>query len=205
MKHTVEFIANFSSTSSESQKHKKIKAIHFDHSGHVVGTNSHVLFASKGPFEISKSNKTYVSDEIKNGKYIESKIDFPDWKQVLPKKSAKKLTLKIPSWFSGLENISEKVTMVFDYSNSTKPFIKISDTTDETSMAFNAKYLSKFAGQSTSILITSPELPTVILSEKSKIDPHSQNLSEEILAEEWFYVLMPIRLDEESKNSKVYL
>lgn len=206
MEHTIEFIANFSSTNSTSAKHEKIRGVHFDHSGHVVGTNSHVLFASKKPYQIEKSNKTYVSEEAKKGNYVESEIQFPDWRQVLPKKSARKITLEIPEWFSGLENIESKVTMVLDYSNSSKPFIKIANTTTETSLAFNAKYLSKFSGQSLSFLISSPEQPTVILSEKSKIDPHSKTLDQDILNEEWFYILMPIKLDDEdTSTSKVYL
>ena len=52
MEHTLNNLIKFSSTDTENPKHKKIQAFHYDHSGHVVTTNSHVLFASKKPWEI---------------------------------------------------------------------------------------------------------------------------------------------------------
>ena len=205
MEHTLDFVTNFASTNTENPKHEKLRSIHFDHSGHVIATNSHVLFATKKPFQVNKADKTFHSDKIKSGELIESSIEFPDWKQVLPLKSARKVSIEIPKWFSDLDKIEEKVTMILDYSDSSNPFIKVANTINETSLAFNAKYLSKFAGEKVSILISSPEQPTVILSNTTKVDPHSTKLSEDILGENWFYLLMPIKLDENETNSKVYI
>ncbi|WP_127716678.1 hypothetical protein [Halobacteriovorax sp. HLS] len=205
MEHTLNFVTNFASTNTESPKHDRLRSIHFDHSGHVVATNSHVLFATKNPFEMSRANKTFLSDKAKTGELIEASIEFPDWKKILPLKSARKVILEIPTWFASLETTEEKVTMILDYTDSSNAFIKIGNTINETSLAFNAKYMSKFAGERLAILISSPEQPTVILSSSSKIDPHSPKLSEDILHEDWFYLLMPIKLEENKINSKVYI
>lgn len=94
MKHTSKFIANFSSSSTMSGKHEKIKAIHFDSSGHVVGTNSHVLFASKDPFQISKSNKSFSSEEVKKGNYIESSVAFQIGRKYFRRKVQEKFQSK---------------------------------------------------------------------------------------------------------------
>jgi DNA polymerase III sliding clamp (beta) subunit (PCNA family) len=94
--------------------------------------------------------------------------------------------------------------MVLDYKNPDSPFIKIVKSVDETALGFNVKYLSPFAGEEISILILNPISPAVILEKDSQIDPHSKFLKEDILKEDWLYVLMPIKLDEEESN-EVYM
>jgi hypothetical protein len=201
MKHSLDFVSQFATKDLKTERLQKLRSIHFDRSGHVIATNSHVLFASKEPFILDRANKTYHCEDHNK----EATIEFPEWRKVLPTKSARKVTLEIPKWFSELDKIEEKVTLVLDHSDLNNAFIRVAKTIDETSLAFNAKYLTHFAGQTVSILISSPLEPTIILSDKSKVDPHSAILSEDILNEEWFYLLMPIRLGEDDANSKVYL
>lgn len=204
MEHTLNTLINFSSNDYENPKHEKIQSFLYDFSGHVVATNSHVLLATKFPFEIEKAGKSFKSREYDKGHFVESAHDFPNWKEVVPQESARRITIEIPNWFKLFENYGEKATLVIDYKNVESPFFKVVKNIDATSFGFNGKYLSSFAGEKVSMLISSPVSPTVVLREGSSIDPHSKTLKEDILKEDWFYLLMPIKLDDEISN-EVYI
>jgi hypothetical protein len=204
MEHTLNNLLKFSSTDTTNPKHKKIQSFHYDHSGHVIASNSHVLFASKKPWEIEKAGKTFSKTEFEKGYFIESELDYPEWKEAMPQESGRKVTVKIPEWFDLLENENRSVSMILDYSDTSKPFIKIATTLDETCFAFNAKYLSCFSGEEVTILITGPLSPVVVVNKDSTIDPQSRNFKEDVLNEEWFYLLMPLKIDEEPPT-EVYI
>lgn len=204
MEHTLNNLIKFSSTDTENPKHKKIQAFHYDHSGHVVTTNSHVLFASKKPWEIKRAGKTFSKAEYQKGYFVETELAFPQWQEVIPKESGRKVTVKIPEWFGMFGEDNRDATLILDYSDISKPFFKVSSTVGETCLGFNAKYLSCFAGEEISFLITSPVSPTIVVNKESDLDPLSKHFSEDVLKEDWFYVLMPIKLDEESPN-EVYM
>jgi len=196
MEQTIQNLLQFTPDIAVKDKHKNIQAIHFDYSGHVVATNGHVLFATKKPFEMKKAGKTFSSSEIKKGVTTESIHEFPEWKKAIPSECARKIKLTIPKWFSMFKKTEEDVTLVLDYKNVDDPFFKVSKCTSETSLGINAKYLSCFAGEEVSVLLSSPTSAAVITKKDSKIDPHSNKFEDEVLSEEWFYLLMPIRLDE---------
>ncbi len=204
MEHTLNNLIKFSSTNTENPKHKKIHAFHYDHSGHVVTTNSHVLFASKKPWEITKAGKTFSKAEYEKGYFVEAELAFPEWQEVIPRESGRKVTVKISEWFGMFGEDNRDATLVLDYTNISKPFFKILSTVGETCLGFNAKYLSCFAGEEISFLITSPVSPTIVVNKESSLDPLSKHFKEDALKEDWFYVLMPIKLDEESPN-EVYM
>jgi hypothetical protein len=204
MKQTLESLIQFCSKNFDNEKHKGIHAFHYDHSGHVVATNSHVLFATKRLFDIKKGGKTYSKKEYQNGKFIESKFDFPDWKMVLPEVSARRIRIVIPKWFDLFDTDDKSGTIVLDYSDINNPFLKLSGRSSESSFAFNMRYLSCFAGEEVTILISSPLHPIIILSENSTVDPLIKNVNEEILKEEWFYILMPIKMDEDT-SGEIYI
>ena len=184
-------------------KHEELSVFAFDHSGHAVGTNSHVLLATSTPFDISKAGRTFKNSDFLNGHFSESEIAFCHWKQVLPTECTKKINIKIPSWFKFFDQADESATMSIDYSDITKPFIKITESNEQNSFSFNAKYLSLFAGEEVSILIQGALSSLVILDKNSSIDPLSKFINEEILKEKWFYILMPIKLDKKALE-KVY-
>ncbi len=204
MEHTLNNLLKFSSTDLETPKHQKIQAFHYDHSGHVVTTNSHVLFATKKPWEIEKAGKTFSKAEYEKGYFVEAKLDFPKWQEVIPEESGRKVTVKIPEWFGMFGEDNRDATMVLDYSDTSKPFFKISKTVGETCLGFNAKYLSCFAEEEITFLITSPLSPAIVVGKESSLDPLAKHFKENVLKEDWFYVLMPIKLDEESP-SEVYM
>lgn len=193
MEHTMETLLAHSSWDESKQKHEKIRSIHFDHSGHAIATNSHVLLGTKNLFDINKAGRSFKNTDINK----ESEITFPKWKEILPNECYRKLTVEIPEWFSLFTKEVQDTTMVLDYSNPNEVFFRTSETTNDSSFAFNIKYLANFAGETISILITSPVSPVVIVKEESTIDIYSKHLKEEILKEDWFYILMPIRLKEE--------
>ena len=204
MEHTLNNLLKFSSTDTENPKHQKIQSFHYDHSGHVVATNSHVLFASKKPWEINKAGKTFSKSEYEKGYFVEAELSFPEWQKVIPEESGRKVTVEIPEWFGIFGEDNRDATMVLDYTDTAKPFFKISSTVGETCLGFNAKYLSCFAGEEVSLLITSPVSPTIVVNKDSGLDPLSNHFKENVLTEDWFYVLMPIKLDEE-ESSEVYM
>lgn len=204
MEHTLNNLLRFSSTDLENPKHQKIQTFHYDHSGHVITTNSHVLFATKKPWEIEKAGKTYSKAEYEKGYFTEAEQEFPEWKHVIPEESGRRVTIKIPEWFELLGEENRSATMVLDYTDVSKPYFKISEAIGETCLGFNAKYLSCFANEEITFLITSPLSPAVVVSKDSKIDPLCSHFREEVLKEDWFYILMPIKLDEDSSD-EVYM
>lgn len=204
MEHTLNNLIKFSSTDFENPKHQKIQSFHYDHSGHVIATNSHVLFASKKPWEIQKAGKTFSKSEYEKGYFVEAELAFPEWQGVIPEESGRKVAVKIPEWFGMFGENNMDATMVLDYTDISKPFFKVSSTVGETCLGLNVKYLSCFAGEEISFLITGPVSPTIVVSKESALDPHSKHFKENVLKEDWFYVLMPIKLDEEL-SSEVYI
>jgi hypothetical protein len=204
MEHTLNNLLKFSSADTENPKHQKIQSFRYDHSGHVVATNSHVLFASKKPWDIKKSGKTFSKSEYEKGFFVETELAFPEWQKAIPEESGRKVNIKIPEWFGMFGEDNRDATMILDYTDTSKPFFKISSTIGETCLGINAKYLSCFAGEEISFLITSPISPTIVVDKESDLDPLSKNFKENVLKEDWFYLLMPIKLDEESP-SEVYL
>lgn len=205
MQHNLETILKFASTSMEG-KHEKLRSFHYSRSGHVVSTNSHILFASKEPFDLNRTAKTYSSEKYSKGEFVETNIDFPDWKFVIPNESARKFEITIPKSFEVFKEYKEeRVLIALDYTDLEDPFFKYFGKNNNTTLACNGKYLSEFAGQSVSVLVSSPFQPVVLLSNESKIDPLSKTLKEDILNEQWFYILMPIRPDEDSSNNEVYI
>ena len=204
MEHTLNNLLKFSSTDSADPKFDRIKSFHYDHSGHVVTTNAHVLFASKKPWEIKKAGKTFSKAEYEKGYFTETTEDFPEWQLVIPEESGRRITVEIPEWFEMFGEDNRDATLILNYSDISKPYFKIAKTVEETCLAFNAKYLSCFAGEEVSFLITSPVSPTLVVSKESILDPQSKHFREDVLKEDWFYVLMPIKLDEES-SSEVYM
>lgn len=204
MEHTLNSILKFSAVDTKNPKKVRINSFHYDHSGHVIATNSHVLFASKRPWDIKKAGKTFSRAEYEKGIFTEYETTFPNWKQVIPTECGRKITIKIPTWFEMFGDENRDATMVLDYTDTANPFFKITNTTSETCFGFNAKYLSCFAGEEISFLIAGSVMPAVVVNSNSNIDNLSNYLSEEVLKEDWFYILMPIRMDEED-NQEVYL
>ncbi|MBT4792341.1 MAG: hypothetical protein HON90_12290 [Halobacteriovoraceae bacterium] len=204
MEHSLKNLITFSSSRQDSLKHQKIQSFHYDHSGHVVATNSHVLFATKKPWEIEKAGRTYSKFEFEKGSFVEAELEFPSWKQFIPQESGRKITIKVPAWFELFKKEDYSATMVLDYTDITEPFFKISESTSETSLGFNAKYLACFANEEITVLVTSPLSPAIIVCKDSDIDPLSLHFKDEVLKEDWFYILMPIKLDEDLSD-EVYL
>jgi hypothetical protein len=204
MEHTLNNLLKFSAVDLENPKHSRIDSFHYDHSGHVIATNSHVLFASKRAWEIKKAGKSYSRPEYEKGFFVEAELEFPEWKQVIPKECGRKVTIQIPEWFEIFGDENRDATMVLDYTNTSNPYFKITATTSETCLGFNAKYLSCFAGEKVSFLIAGSILPSIVVSSDSKVDHLNSYLSEELFKEDWFYILMPIKMDEED-TQEVYL
>ncbi len=116
---------------------------------------------------------------------------------VIPEESGRRITVEIPEWFGMFGEDNRDATMVLDYTDISKPFFKVSSTVGETCLGFNAKYLSCFAGEEISFLIASPVSPAIVVCKESDLDPHSKHFKEDVLKEDWFYLLMPIQLDED--------
>ncbi len=206
MEHTLNNLLKFSSTDIENPKHQKIHSFHYDHSGHVIATNSHVLFASKRPWEIDKAGRTFSKVEYEKGYFTEAELEYPKWQQVIPEESGRRVTIQIPEWFDTFGEENRSVSMLLDYTDTSNPFLKISKAIGETCLGFNAKYLSCFAGEEVSFLITSPLSPVVVVSKNSTLDPLSKNFKEEVLKEDWFYLLMPLKIDlDEESAHEVYM
>ena len=204
MKHNLDFLLRFCSKEHSNSKHQKIRAFHYDHSGHVVTTNSHVLFASKAPWEIQRAGQTFLKDEYEQGRFMNSELNFPDWQQTIPLECGRKVVMEIPGWFDLFGDSDRDATFVLDYSEASKPIFRVSEKINEASIAFNAKYLSCFAGMTVGLFISGPTAPTIITKHDSMLTSNSSHFREDVLKEDWFYVLMPIKLEEEAL-SEVYL
>lgn len=204
MEHTLNTLIRFSSKGSDDVKKRKLQSFHYDHYGHVITCNSHVLFATKKPWDITKAGRAFSIAEYEKGFFTEAKEAFPDWQDVIPQDSARRITVHIPEWFDLFEQEDRSATFVLDYSDKTKPFLKLGASLGQTNLAFNARYLSCFAGEQVSFLITSPLSPVIVVQSESQLDPLSSHFKEDVLKEEWFYVLMPIKLDEEALD-EVYI
>ncbi|OFZ51760.1 MAG: hypothetical protein A2381_18470 [Bdellovibrionales bacterium RIFOXYB1_FULL_37_110] len=201
MKDTIEYLNFFT---SKDPQYAHLNAFYFDVSGHVIATNGYVLMGSKRPFNIKFSGKGFRAPEYLKGELVEIEKDFLKWKKCIPEESAKKICISIPTWFKKFQPTDEEVIMTIDYKDIQKPFIKLTSKINETSFAFDAKYLSVFAGKEIQILILDSYGPKVIVDKNSLLDPFSKNFKEDVLREEWFYLLMPINLEKEVE-SEVYL
>lgn len=197
MDHTLENLIFLTPSTIEREKQRNIQALHFDYSGHVVATNGHRLLASKRPFNLKHSGKTFSTSKLLEGQYTHPKHGFPDWKLAIPNEAARKVQMKIPKWFKFFKDSNETIALVLDYTQPHSTHFKISNSTNETSLALDAKYLWQFADTEVSLLIYSPNSAVVILPTESKIDPQSPTLRDDLLTEEWFYLLMPLKLDRE--------